>query len=94
MSPPTLILPPAAAREWRRQDRIYPQKGIGALFLCPCISTSGVPPEFPAGTNALLRVSLQGKEKLCHLWLNTFFVDGLRFSAKQPEIDKVGSCFF
>ena len=31
----------------------------------------------------------QGKEKLCHLWLNTFFVDDLKFTAKQPEIDKV-----
>lgn len=29
-----------------------------------------------------------GKEKLCHLWLNTFFVDDLKFTAKQPEIDK------
>jgi phosphatidylinositol-3,4,5-trisphosphate 3-phosphatase/dual-specificity protein phosphatase PTEN len=31
----------------------------------------------------------QGKEKMFHLWFNTFFVDGYRFVAQQPEIDKV-----
>jgi phosphatidylinositol-3,4,5-trisphosphate 3-phosphatase/dual-specificity protein phosphatase PTEN len=29
-----------------------------------------------------------GKEKMFHLWFNTFFVDGHRFVAHQPEIDK------
>ncbi len=32
----------------------------------------------------------QGKEKMFHLWFNTFFIDNLVFSAPQPEIDKVG----
>jgi len=29
-----------------------------------------------------------GKEKMFHLWFNTFFIDNLIFTAQQPEIDK------